>query len=212
MDAAPKKSGRGGRRAGAGRKRKDAVSATALPALELKAALTAPAPEQVEPLAARYVHLALEALFNILVNGKSDAQKVAAAEEVLDRGWGKPTVDSGGDQMLPFFGTAPARELPSEVRTACRRLTDLAVQVLRNVADRSASEAARIRAIKALFNRGLGAVAPARVEVEDATVVLGKKAEAERVAQNPDTASPMGRLLAARADQLAAGAAKPLPN
>lgn len=189
----------GGARPGAGRKKKGAASTSGIAPLDLRAALAASPPAEVEPVASKHARVAVEALYTELVAGLSDAARVAAANEILDRGWGKPTVESGGDLTLPFFGTAPARELPSEIRALCRNLTELAVQTLLKIATSSSSESARVTAARSLLNRGLGAVAPARVPEDAGLRNLGKKAEAERVAKNPDTASPMGQLMARRA-------------
>jgi hypothetical protein len=207
-DQQPAKGRHGGARPGAGRKRKGAAPAAAIPDLDLRVALATPAPGEVEPVAAQHATLALEALYKVLVAGISEAARVSAANEVLDRGWGKPTVESGGDLMLPFFGTSPAREMPSEIRAACRKLTALAVQVLLTIATAGASETARVTAARSLFNRGLGAVAPARVPDDVGLRSLGKKAEAQRAAENPDTQSPMGQLMARRAAELT-GSGKP---
>lgn len=195
----------GGARPGAGRKKKGAVSPSAVAPLDIRVALAAKAPDEVEPLACRYVQAAVEALFKELVAGLSEAARVAAANEILDRGWGKPTVESGGDLVLPFFGTAPARALPSEIRGQCRRLTDLAIETLHKIATGGVSESARVSAARSLLSRGLGAVAPARVPEDQALRQLGKKAEADRAAKNPDTASPMGQLMARRAGVLSGG-------
>lgn len=206
MDEAAAPKGRhGGARTGAGRKKKGATSPSALGALDLRAALATPAPGEVEPVAGLHATVALEALYKQLVAGQSDAARVMAANEILDRGWGKPTVESGGDLLLPFFGTAPARALPSEIRDACRKLTELAIQALVKIATSGVSESARVSAARSLLNRGLGAVAPARVPESEALRNLGKKAEAQRAAETPNTESPMGRLMAARAAALSGG-------
>jgi hypothetical protein len=195
----------GGKRPGAGRKKKGAVSPAAMGGLDLRAALSTPAPAEVEPVAALHAQSSVDALLKVIVNGASDAARVSAAKEILDRGWGKPTAESGGDLMLPFFGTAPAREVPSAVREACRKLTELAIQTLVKVRDASSSETARVQAAKALLDRGIGAVAPARVPEDTGLREIGKKAEAERAARNPDTQSPIGRLMAERAAAFGAG-------
>lgn len=195
----------GGARRGAGRKKKGAVSPSAVADLDLRAALAASAPGEVEPVAAQHAQAAVEALYKELIAGLSEAARVAAANEILDRGWGKPTVESGGDLVLPFFGTAPARPLPSEIRSQCRRLTELAIQALVKIAANGQSESARVSAARSLLNRGLGAVAPARVPEDAGLRELGKKAEADRAAKNPDTASPMGQLMARRAGMQLAG-------
>lgn len=196
--------GHGGARPGAGRKKKGASSPSAIAPLDLRKALAEPAPAEVETVASKHARIAVEALYTELVAGVSDAARVAAANEILDRGWGKPTVESGGDLTLPFFGTAPARELPSEIRGMCRHLTELAVQTLYKIATGSVSESARVSAAKSLLSRGLGAVAPARVPEDAGLRNLGKKAEAERSAKHPDTASPMGQLMARRTAGVAA--------
>lgn len=192
----------GGRRPGAGRKKKGAASPSSLSGIDLRAALSTPAPPEVEPVAAIHAQSSVDALLKVLVNGASDTARVAAAREILDRGWGRPTPESGGDLMLPFFGTAPAREVPSAVREACRRLTALAIETLVRIRDGSGSESARVQAAKALLDRGVGAVAPARVPEDMGLREIGKKAEAERAARNPDTQSPTGRLMAERAAAL----------
>lgn len=194
----------GGARPGAGRKRKGTTSPSAVTELDLRAAMATPAPDEVEPVASKYADAAVETLFKELIAGQSDAARVAAANEILDRGWGKPTVDSGGDLLLPLFGTAPARALPSDIRTRCRRLTSLAIETLHKIATSSTSESARVSAARSLLSRGLGAVAPARVPDDQALRNLGKKAEAERLAKTPDAASPMGQLMNRRAQELGA--------
>jgi hypothetical protein len=198
-EPAPIKLRHGGVRPGAGRKKKGAAAPSAVAGVDLRVALAAPAPSEVEPVASVHAQTALEALYKELIGGQSEAARVAAANEILDRGWGKPTVESGGDLTLPFFGTAPARQLPSEIRAACRKLTQLAVEALVKIATNGVSESARVSAARSLLNRGLGAVAPARVPEDMGLRQLGKKAEQERAAQNPDTESPMGQLMARRA-------------
>lgn len=188
----------GGRRAGAGRKRRGATPASAIPPVDLRVALAAEAPADVETPASLHATTALEVLYKELVGGLSEAARIAAANEILDRGWGKPTVESGGDLVMPLFGTAPARALPSEIRQKCRKLTTLAIETLLRIALGGESEMARVKAAKSLFDRGLGAVAPARVPEDEALRQIGKKAEAQRAAENPDKASPMGQLMARR--------------
>lgn len=192
---------RGGARKGAGRKPKGATQASAIGPVELRAALATPAPGEVEPVAAAYADLALEALYAEMIGGQSEAARVAAANEVLDRGWGKPTVESGGDLMLPLFGSRPARDTPKEIRESCRRLTNVAIEVLKRIAQSGSSESAKVSAAKSLLSRGLGAVGPAQVPKDDGLRNLGKKAEADRAAKNPDVGSAMGQLLAERAAQ-----------
>ncbi len=91
------KPGRGGKRAGAGRKRRQPIAP-----IDLAAALAEPVPEEIEPIAQRHALAALDALVRQLVHGTSEAASVAAANAKTDRAFGKPVVDVGTD-MLPFM-------------------------------------------------------------------------------------------------------------
>ncbi len=73
---------RGGKREGAGRKKGIPNKATA----ELKG------------MAREYTVEALETLVGVMRDGESDAAKVAAAREVLDRGYGKASQVISGDE------------------------------------------------------------------------------------------------------------------
>ncbi len=74
MDNNQTKSGRGGARPGAGRKKGSRNKATA----------------DVKALAQKYGAEAIDALASIMRKGDSDKAKAAAAKELLDRGYGKP--------------------------------------------------------------------------------------------------------------------------
>jgi len=49
-------------------------------------------------IARQYTEEAVEALVGILRDGETDAAKVAAAKEILDRGYGKATTVIAGDE------------------------------------------------------------------------------------------------------------------
>lgn len=177
-------SGRGGRRPRAGRKRKGHVAPTALGEIDIKAALAAAVPERIEDVAAGDAHASLEALVKQLLAGASEFVKVRAANAILDRGFGKPAVEAGGEPTLPFFGIAPQAKLHGEIREAARRHANLAIAALRRIRDHGESESARIAAAQALLDRGLGTVATAKVPDGPVARPLGKKEEASAAARD----------------------------
>lgn len=181
-----KKSGRGGARPGAGRKPKGYVKPSALSDLNKVSALAAPPPDEIDGLAQSHARDVLQSLVKVLFYGKSEAAKITAAKELLDRGYGKPTVEIGGDAaMLPFM-EAPSRETYSvhaEIRTEARKYANLAIEALRKIAVDGASETAIAAASKALLDRGLGTVGKARMPDEQRDRPLGKKEELARAAE-----------------------------
>lgn len=120
------------------------------------------------------------------MHGGSESAKIAAAKEILDRGYGKPAVEIGGDAaMLPFMmapSVVPA-STTAEIRTEARKYANLAIEVLRKIAMDGASESAIASASKALLDRGLGTVGKARMPDEQREQPLGKKEQAQRAAQ-----------------------------
>jgi hypothetical protein len=180
------KSRRGGRRPGAGRKRKGQQAASAIAGLDLKSALESAPPQEIETVAQRHAHAALEALVKQLIHGASEPTKVQAANAILDRGYGKPSVDVGGDPLLPFFGSAPIKQVATEIREEARKYAHLAIAVLEKIASNGESESARVTAAKALWDRGLGTVAPAKVP-DEFRRVIGKKEEAKTAARGAAT-------------------------
>ena len=184
-DAKPA-SRRGGKRAGAGRKKKGHVSPSQVEGVDLTSALQSPPPDEIETVAQQHAKTAIDALVKQLRFGNSDAAKVAAANAMLDRGYGKPTVDLGGDAMamLPF-ASAPAASptLASEIRTEARKYAHLAIAVLKKVADSGQSESARVSASKSLLDSGLGTVAQARMPDEFNQAPIGKREQAARAAE-----------------------------
>lgn len=181
-----KKSRRGGARPGAGRKPKGYVKPSALSELNKVSALAAAAPEEIDGLAQSHANAALQSLVKVLFYGKSEAAKITAAKEILDRGYGKPTVEIGGDAaMLPFMA-APQRETHSvhaDIRAEARKYANLAIEALRKIAVDGASETAIAAASKALLDRGLGTVGKARMPDEQRDRPLGKKEELSRAAE-----------------------------
>lgn len=178
---------RGGARPGAGRKKKGLSAPTSLSELELKALLAEPSPDEIDGLAQRHSSLAIETLSRLLIYGTSESAKITSAKEILDRGYGKPAVEIGGDAamlMLPFM-QAPAAPVSTsaEVRSQARKYAAVAIAVLRKIAQDGQSETARAGASKALLDRGLGTVGKARMPDEQQERPLGKKEEAARAAE-----------------------------
>lgn len=193
------KSGRGGKRPGAGRKPKGFVAPSALSELTKVKALATPPPDEIDGVAQRHAKTAIESLVKLLFYARSEAAKIAAAKEVLDRGYGKPAVELGGDAaMLPFMLPPPSAQttsLTAEIRTEARKYANLAIEVLKKIADEGASETAIAAASKALLDRGLGTVGKARMPDEQRERPLGKKEEAARAAAAAATgryATPAG--------------------
>jgi hypothetical protein len=79
---ASKNIGRGGKRAGAGRKKKP----TAPPITDIPAA----SGQSAEALAKQHVDIAIATLVHIALNGESEAARVSAAERLLNRAAGMP--------------------------------------------------------------------------------------------------------------------------
>lgn len=55
----------------------------------------------VRDLAREHTETAITALVEIMTTGESAAARVAAAQAILDRGWGKPTQTVAGDSDAP---------------------------------------------------------------------------------------------------------------
>lgn len=186
MTEPERKSRRGGARPGAGRKPKGYVKPSALSDLNKAHALASPPPEEIDGLAQSHARTVLQSLVNVLSYGKSEAAKITAAKELLDRGYGKPTVEIGGDAaMLPFM-LAPERQTHSvhaDIRAEARKYATLAIEALRKIAIDGASETAVAAASKALLDRGLGTVGKARMPDEQRDRPLGKKEELSRAAE-----------------------------
>ena len=161
------KSNRGGKRAGAGRKKKGYVSPSKIDGIDLRAVTDGDTPESIETEAQRHAQDAIDELVKVIKEGNSDAARVAACNAVLDRGYGKPSVDTGFDMVLPFLGKAPPKSSMAEIRAAARTHARLAVAVLHKIASSSESESARVAASKSILDRGLGTVSAARMTAKD---------------------------------------------
>lgn len=188
-NTASKPSGRGGRRPGAGRKPKGYVKPSALSELNKVSVLATPAPDEIDGVAQQHARLAIEALVKLLFYGTSEAAKISAATEILDRGYGKPAVEIGGDAaLLPFMmapgaGAAQTASLTATIRAEARKYANLAVEVLRKIAVDGTSESAVASAARALLARGLGTVGKARMPDQQRDQPLGKKEQAQRAAE-----------------------------
>jgi hypothetical protein len=180
------KSSRGGARPGAGRPKKFPTTGT-LAAIDIESLLAAEPPAEIEHVAQKHAHTALASLVKLLMYGSTDSAKVSAANEVLDRGYGKPAVEIGGEAMLPFMRKPEPPTIADEIRIEARKYAHLAVGVLNKIADAGSSENARASASKSLLARGLGTVAPARMPDEFGKRPLGKKEEAQRAAESAAT-------------------------
>lgn len=194
VDAASErpKSRRGGRRIGAGRKPKGYVKSAGLPEVDRIAALASPPPDEIDSEARQDAKVNIAALVKILAYASSEAAQITAAKEILDRGFGKPAVEIGGDAaMLPLMMPPAAAMLAgswtAEIRAEAQKFANLALLVLRKIRDHGASETARASSAKALLDRGLGTVGKARMPEEQRERPLGKKEEASRAAETAAT-------------------------
>lgn len=184
-ESSPGKSKRGGKRPGAGRKPKGQRSSSALPEIDQEAALAAPVPDDIESTAQAYARGAIASLVKQLCHGKSETSKVNAANAILDRGYGKPSVDIGGLAQLSLFGgIRPAAVVGDEVRVEARKFANLAIEVLGAISTRGETESARVSASKSLLDRGVGTVQTARVPEGLMPKAMGKKEEAAIAARN----------------------------
>jgi hypothetical protein len=52
---------------------------------------------EIRSLARSYTEMAIQALAGVAQNGQSESARVAAAEALLSRGWGKPSQPVDGD-------------------------------------------------------------------------------------------------------------------
>lgn len=173
----------GGRRPGAGRKPK-VLPATTL-ADEVVDLLIAEAhPDQIETAAQRHARTAITVLVRKLLKGRSESARVAAACEILDRGYGRPAVEIGGDAaMLPFVAVPALPSLSGEMRDESRKYANLAIEVLWRIAEFGNSETAVVAACKALLNRSLGTVGVAKMPDDFRAQPIGKKERLQRAAE-----------------------------
>jgi hypothetical protein len=186
-----RKSLRGGARPGAGRPKKGQSRSLRFNALDVRAAIEAPPPTEVDALAQRYARRNIDNLVKLLLYGESESAQIAAAKGILDRGFGRPAVEIGGDAaMLPFMLPPDARSAPTvsaEVRAEAKKYANLAIMVLQKIADDGRSESARAAANLAMLDRSIGTVGKARMPDEQRERPLGKKEEAARAAETAAT-------------------------
>lgn len=202
--AAPKLARDGTRRGGAridpatgkslaGRKKRVETEPTSLTALDVAACTSEPAPDEIDGVAQRHAHTALAGLLRIALYGSSESARIACCNEILDRGYGKPAVEIGGDAaspMLPLMlapdaaaNAAATAGLTAQIRTEARKHALLVIEVLSRIATAGKSETARAAANKSLLVRGLGTVASARMPEEMSKQPVGKKEERARAAE-----------------------------
>jgi len=62
----------------------------------------AKSPSDIRSLARSYTDMAIQALAGVAQNGQSESARVAAAEALLSRGWGKPTQPLSSDEDNPL--------------------------------------------------------------------------------------------------------------
>jgi chemotaxis receptor (MCP) glutamine deamidase CheD len=160
-------------------------SATAFDEADVDLLLAEGHPDQIESSAQRHASVAISALVKKLLRGSSEAARVSAACEILDRGYGKPGVDIGGDaaMQLPLVMVPTAPLMSTEMRHEARKYANLAIEVLVRIANYGNSETAAVGASKALLNRALGTVGTARMPDEFRERPLGKKEMATRAAE-----------------------------
>ena len=162
------------------------ATSSVLANIDIASLLAAEPPTEIETVALTRAHTALASLVKLLIFGSTESAKVSAANEVLDRGYGKPAVDIGGDAMLPFM-TALRPTVSTDIRSEARKYAHLAIAVLEKIAVSGSGENSRASASRSLLARGLGTVAPARLPDEFNTRSLGKKEEAQRAAESAAT-------------------------
>jgi hypothetical protein len=177
----PKSTGHGGRRDGAGRKRK-LTDPTVLDRTITDLLIADVPPDQIETAAQRHARTAILALVKMMVDGGSESARVTAANTILDRGYGKSTVEIGGDATPNLFSLAPSERagggfevIGLEVRTEARKYANLAIHVLTLIADFGKSESAKVSAANSILNRGCGTVGVAKLPDEFKETRLGKR-------------------------------------
>src|SRR5882757_9273125 len=96
----------GGRRPGAGR-RKKIVDPTILDQQTVDLLTADVVPDVIERPAQRHAKTAVLSLVKKMLSAGSEAARVTAANSILDRGYGKPSVDIGGDAAPSLFSLQP---------------------------------------------------------------------------------------------------------
>ena len=57
---------------------------------------------EIRSLARSYTEMAIQSLAGVAQKGESESARVAAAEALLNRGWGKPAQPISGDEENPL--------------------------------------------------------------------------------------------------------------
>lgn len=169
----------GGRRDGAGRKRK-VIDPTVVDKATVDLLVADVPPDQVEQPAQRHARSAVLALVKKMLNAGSESARVTAANGILDRGYGKPTVEIGGDaptlfSVAPVISAGGLDAVSVEVRIEARKYAHLAIEVLARIAEFGRSETASVSAATSLLNRGCGTVGTAKLPEQLKETRLGKK-------------------------------------
>ncbi len=180
-DEAKPRGKHGGKRVGAGRKPKP-VDPTIIDRSDVDLLTADATPDTVETAAQRHARLAIAALIKQLLNGKSESSRVMEANRILDRGYGKPTVDIGGDAILPFAEKTQRPDTGIEIRQEAQKYSRLAIEVLARIAQFGQSETAKVAAASSLLDRGLGTVGAAKLPEEFLERPLGKRMAAAQAA------------------------------
>jgi len=177
----PTKRQHGGRRDGSGRKRKQ-VDPTVLDQATVDLLVADVPADQIEKPAQRHARSAVLALVHKMLAGGSESARVTAANAILDRGYGKPGVEIGGDAGPNLFSLSAPEQAAGgfevvtlEVRTEARKSATLAIEVLSRIAQFGRSESASVSAASSLLNRGCGTVGTAKLPDEFHETRLGKK-------------------------------------
>lgn len=164
----------GGKRPGAGRKPRTYTSPTSLSPLDQQALMAGTPPAEIETLAQSHAMAAVGALVKCTIYGASDASRVAAARAILDRGYA-PELSAG----------TPTAAIVTKVAIEARKHANVAIQVLRRIAEFGQSEGAAVAAAKSLLERGLGPVGLSKVP--DPVKSRGKREQADEDAQSAAT-------------------------
>jgi hypothetical protein len=186
MSAPGKSKGKwGGARSGAGRKPKQ-VSPTVLDVDDVRILTAEAPPDNIETPAEIQARTAIAALVKRLLTDRSEAARVRAANAILDRGYGKPGVEVGGDQgpILPFAEAVPAAmRVPAEIRAEARKYARVAIEVLSRIAQFGRSESASVAAATSLLDRGCGRVGTAQLPDDLKERTVGQREAAARAAE-----------------------------
>ncbi len=156
-----------------------------LSAIDIRAAEASAPPTPVE-IETRFRDGSIQSIDNLtrlMLRADSELARVKAATLILDRGYGRPSADTGVDMLLPLFDEVFLETAHGLATKYARGKAPLAIETIERIATYGASAAARIAANKAFLERGLGTVTQARLEAYRAnSKIVGKKEEAAQAA------------------------------